>query len=443
MRSSEIDSRLPPSSPERRLPPAPRGSVRELVRDPLGYFLTISRQFGDVVCYRPAPDSAYLINHPEYIHHVLVENQRNYSKDTYSNQSVKKIIGESLLNLEGDAWLRQRRLMQPAFHHTRLEPLDGMIVQAVQDMIARWQINYNQGQPVDVAREMAALTMTITARALFGVDLGDEVNEIGEIVNGVADIIEKPNQPRLHEATRQFSAVVERIIQERRRNFHDQGDLLSSLMTARDEETGAMLSDQQIRNEVMGLLLAGYETTANALTWTYYLLSQNIWAAERMRGEVRQQLERRMPTHADLRRLPYLHQVLEESLRLYPPAWIIGRRALMEDEIGGYYVPAGTVIAICIYTLHRHPAFWENPDVFDPDHFSPENAARRNKYAYMPFSIGPRQCIGNNFGMLESGLILACVAQHFDLRLLPGIEVKPQPIYVLRPNRDLLMSLHP
>ncbi len=440
--SDEIDPRISLQSPVRRMPPTPRGSVRELVRNPLGYFLSISREYGDIVCYRPAPDTAFLLNHPEYIHHVLIENHRNYSKDTYSNQAVKKIIGDSLINLEGDAWLHQRRLMQPSFHHSRLELLDGMIVQAAEDMIARWQDFYEQGQPVEITREMAGLTMTITARALFGVDIGDAVDRLGEIFNGAAGLAEKPSHPRVQQAAGEFSAVVERIIQERRSHFHDGGDLLSSLMIARDEDDGAPMDDQQLRNEVMGLLLAGYETTANALTWTHYLLSQNLPAAERLRSEARQVLSGRLPTYADLARLPYLRQVLEESLRLYPPAWIIGRRAIHDDEIGGYLVPAGTVIAICIYALHRHPGFWEAPDAFDPLRFSAEKADGRNKYAYIPFGIGPRHCIGNTFGFLEGSLILACIAQHFELHLVPGIEVQPQAVYVLRPNRDLLMSLH-
>jgi cytochrome P450 len=318
-----------------------------------------------------------------------------------------------------------------------------MIVQAASDMLDRWQECYETGQPVDVARQMAALTMTVTARLLFGVDLGNEVNEIGELINSVADLLQRPNHPRLHAAADQFRAVVERIIQERRRDFHDQGDLLSALMTARSEDTGALLDDQALRNEVMGLLLAGYETTANALTWTYYLLSQNPWASQRLRQEVRQALGERPPTAADLPRLPYLRQVFDESLRLFPPAWIIGRRAIADDELGGFHVPARTVIAICIYTLHRHPAFWDDPDRFDPDRFTPQRSAERHKYAYIPFSTGPRQCLGNTFGLLEAGLILACVAQRFELRLLPGSEVQPQALFVLRPNRDLLMSLHP
>jgi len=203
-----------------------------------------------------------------------------------------------------------------------------------------------------------------------------------------------------------------------------------------------MLDDQQIRNEVMGLLLAGYETTANALTWTVYLLSQHAWAVRRLSEEVRQTLNGRPPASADLASLPYLRQVLDESLRLFPPAWIIGRRALADDEIGGYHVPAGTVIAICIYTLHRHADFWEEPERFDPERFTPERIAGRERYAYIPFSTGPRQCIGSGLALLEASLILACVAQRFELRLIPGTEVKPQALFVLRPNRDLLMSLH-
>ncbi len=425
-----------------RLPPTPQGSLRELVHNPLNYFLSLTRQYGDLVCYRPAPETAYLVNHPDYIRHVLVDNHRNYSKDTYSNQAFKQAVGPGLINHEGDAWLRQRRLMQPSFHQNRLEVQDGMIVQAAVEMLDRWQASYDNRQPVDVAREMAALTMTITCRVLFGVDLGAEVNTIGEIINGVASLLEKPNHPRLQQAAREFAGVVDRIIEQSRSNSSDQGDLLSTLMRERDEVSGSVMADGQLRSEVMGLLLAGYETTANALTWTYYLLSQNLWASERLREEVRQTLGERKPTSADLAHLPYLRQILDESLRLFPPAWIIGRRAIAQDSIGGYHVPAGTVIAICIYTLHRHPAFWEQPDQFDPERFSPERSADRKRNAYMPFSIGPRQCIGSNFALLEAGLILACIAQRFELHLLPDTEVQPQPLFVLRPNRDLLMTLH-
>ena len=432
-----------PSTPAQHLPPTPVGSVRELVRNPLNYFLTMTRQYGDIICYRPAPDTAYLINHPDYIRHVLVDNHQDYSKDTYSNQAFKLAIGPGLINFEGDAWLRQRRLMQPAFHHARLESYDRTIVQVTQSLLDRWQRRYEKSQPVDVAREMAALTMTITARAFLGVDLSNVVDSLGEIINGVADLLEKPKHPRMQQARSEYAAVVDQIIRERRKDFQPGGDLLSELMAARDEDGRLVMDDEQLRYEVMGLLLAGYETTANALTWTYYLLSQNLWVMKRLRGEARQVLGGRMPTAADLPSLPYHRYVLDESLRLFPPAWIIGRRAIANDSIGGFDVPAGTVIAICIYTLHRHQAFWDDPDRFDPERFTPERSAGRNKYAYIPFSTGPRQCLGNSFALLEAGLIMACISQRFELRMLAGVEVQPQPLFVLRPNRDLLMTLHP
>lgn len=426
---------------DKRYPPIPRSNLRELVRNPLSFFTSITQQYGDIVCYRPAPDMAYLLNHPDYVRHVLVENNRNYSKATYSNQIFKKVVGDGLITAEGDEWLQQRRLMQPAFHHSRLERLDGLIVQATQEMLARWETAYARGEMVDIAREMAALTLTVTARALFGVNLGERVNAIGEIVNRAALLFEKPSHPALRQSAQEFRAVTDEIIRERRRDFKDTGDLLSSLILARDESSGQGLSDAQLGEQLCGLLLAGYETTANALTWTWYLLSQNPWAAERIREEARQALNGKPPAYKDLQHLPFLRQTLDESLRLYPPAWMLGRRAIGDDVIGGYDVPAGTVLAISIYTLHRHPAFWENPEVFDPSRFDPPKAAKRHKYAYIPFGGGPRMCIGSGFGLLEAALIMACVAQRFELRLAEGTQVQPQAIFVLRPNRDLKMTL--
>jgi cytochrome P450 len=428
----------------RRVPPSPSGrSIREMVRDPLQFFQGIASQYGDLVCYRPAPEPAYLLNHPDYIRHVLVDNNRNYSKATSSNQVFKMVIGEGLLNSEGETWRSQRRMMQPAFHHTRIEKLDTMVVEAAQAMLNGWQRAFDANQPIDIAREMAALTLTITTRALFGVDLGDEVREVGEIINRAASFLEKPSNPQLIQSAKEFGAIVERIIQQRKQDFKDGGDLLSSMILARDEKTGAAMDDEQLRNQVMTLMLAGYETTANNLTWTWYLLSQNLWAVDRLRSEVRDVLKGRLPRNSDLDLMPYSGMVLDESLRLFPPAWTLGRRALEDDEIGGYHIPANSVIAICIYTMHRHPGFWDRPEVFDPERFTEENIKGRTKYAYIPFGAGPRQCIGNNFGLMEAALIIACVLQRFELHLMPGVDIKPQALFVLRPNRDMMMSLHP
>ena len=442
MAESESIPTVVHSPSNRRLPPASMGSSRDLIRDPLKYFTNITREYGDIVCYRSSPEPAYLINHPNFVRHVLIDKQRNYNKATFSHQIFKKLLGDGLITAEGDIWKQQRRMMQPAFHRNRIERLDELFVGTTQTMLNRWDTSYKQGLPVDIAREMASLTLTITAHALFGFDLGEGAGAIGEIVNRVATSFEKPSNPDVIQAHQEWNAVVDEIIRRRRHNFQDIGDLLSSLMLARDEETGQMMTDEQLRNQLTGLLLAGYETTANTLTWTWYLLSQNQWATERLRAEIRKVLGDRLPTYADLANLPYARMLIDESLRLYPPAWMLGRRAIEEDEIGGYYVAPQTVIAISIYTLHRHPSFWDDPETFNPDRFAPEKSAEHHKLAYIPFGAGPRQCIGNTFGLVEASLVIACVAQRYELRLMPGIEVKAQPLYVLRPNRDILLSLH-
>lgn len=426
------------------MPPAPAvSSLRELIRNPLNFFGGLTSEYGDVVCYRSAPDPAVLINHPDFVRHVLLDNNRNYDKATYSNMMFNKVIGEGLLTSEGEVWRKQRRMMQPAFHHTRLEQLDRMITDATEAMLVQWQRACEEGRPVDLPREMSALTLTVTTRALFGVDLGDEVREVGEIVNRAASVLEKPSNPKLIQSVTELSALVDRIIRQRKQDFRDAGDLLSSLIMARDEHTGAEMGDEQMRSQILTLMLAGYETTASALTWTWYLLSKHPWAVERVRDEARQALHGRAPRYSDIEQLPYTRMVLNESLRLYPPAWTLGRRALGEDTIGGYSIAPNTVIAICVYSLHRHPDFWQEPERFDPERFSTENSAGRHKFAYVPFGAGPRQCIGNNFGLMEAALIIACIAQRFELHLMPGVEADPQALFVLRPGRDLLMSLHP
>lgn len=427
-----------------RLPPTIESNrLREMIHDPLRFFQSIVSQYGDIVCYRAAPEPAYLLNHPDYVRHVLLDNNRNYSKDTSSNRLFSKVIGEGLLTTEGETWRKQRRMMQPAFHHTRIEQLDRMIVEATRSMLDGWQAAYESSQPVDIAREMAALTLTVTTRSLFGVDLGDEVRQLGESINQAASYLEKPSHPQLVRSVQKLNEVVERIIQGRKQNFKDNGDLLSSMILARDETGSVGMDDAQLRNQVKTLLLAGYETTASALTWTWYLLSQNLHITDRLRREVVDALGDRTPRYPDLENMPFISMVLSESLRLYPPAWTLGRRALDEDVIDGFYIPANTVIAICIYTLHRHPGFWERPDTFDPERFSAKNSAGRNKFAYIPFGAGPRQCIGNTFGLMEAALVMACILQRFELHLMPGMDVHPQPVFVLRANRNVMMSLHP
>jgi cytochrome P450 len=317
-----------------------------------------------------------------------------------------------------------------------------MIVDAAQSMLDDWQEAYASNRPIDIAREMAALTLTVTTRSLFGVDLGDEVREVGEIINQAAADLERPSSPRLIQSAQKFGEVVDRIIQQRKQNFRDGGDLLSSMILARDDHSGHGMTDEELRTQVMTLMLAGYETTASTLTWTWHLLSQNLQYTDRLRSEVRETLQGRLPCYGDLDHLPFIDMVLDESLRLFPPAWTLGRRAICEDVIDGFYIPENTVLAVCIYVLHRDPRFWDRPDVFFPERFSLENSRGRNKFSFIPFGAGPRQCIGNNFGLMEAALVVACILQRFELHSVPGMEIHPQALFVLRPNRDVMMSLH-
>ena len=439
MQKSTARSKQTPS--ELRTPPSPEGKTRELVRDPLNFFLTITRQYGDVVRYRPAPDPAYLINHPDYIRHILVDNNRNYTKDTYINQKFKDQVGDGLLTSEGEIWRQQRRMMQPAFHHSRIDKLDRPIVDIVAARLERWRESASQGKPVNIANEMASLTLSITTKLLFGIDLGEDIDEVGRAVNMGGDLLEKPNHPRFRNGLRIVQGIVERLVAERRRSYVDTGDLLSILINTQDEQTGARMDDIQLRDQVLTLLLAGYETTSSALTWTWFLLSQNEAAFQRMRAEVHEVLGDRNPGSGDLEALSYTRNVFQEGIRLYPPAWILGRKALADDHVGGFRIPAGTIVAISPYTVHRHLDYWENPELFDPDRFLPERFNGMHRYAYIPFGGGPRLCIGNHFAFLEAQIILAMLSREFYPRLLPGLTIRPQPIFILRPDRNMLMEL--
>jgi cytochrome P450 len=396
-----------------------------------------------VVRYRSAPEPAYLINHPDHVRHVLVDNNRNYVKDTYINSMFKSYVGDGLLTSEGEVWQKQRRLMQPAFHNKRLESLDATITAKTAEMLAQWDAACRRGEPVLIAQEMAALTLSIVTEILFGVDLGDDVRLIEEAVDMGGALLERPKNPRFREALNMMMEIVERIIADRREGGKDHDDLLATLLQVRDEATGEGMSDELLRHQVVTLLLAGYETTASALTWTWYLLAQHPEIAAVLEAETIRALDGRIPCSADLDALGYALMVFEESMRLYPPAWIIGRRALNADQFGETHILPGTVIAISPYTLHRHPGFWDQPEVFDPLRFSAERSTGRHRFAYIPFGGGPRQCIGNTLSLIEARLILSMVAQRFRLELVEDHPIQPEVLFVLRPDRQMKMRLTP
>jgi cytochrome P450 len=422
-------------------------------RDPVGVFMRGALRFGDVVYYRIGPRRGYLLTNPEDVRHVLQDNARNYHKSPLYDK-LRLFLGNGLLTSEDDLWLRQRRIAQPAFHRQRVTALAGVMGEAARDTAARWQPFAAAGQPVDVDEEMMRLTRTVVVRALLGADLGPFTSTIDQawaIVNqhvgesfwslGFTDKWPTQRNRRFQAARAVLRGAVDHVITERRRNPSDSDDLLSMLTSARDEETGEAMTDEQLKVEVTTFLLAGQETTSLALTWTWYLLSQNPRARQRLEGELDAVLDGRPPEYPDLANLPYLRMVIDEAMRLYPPAWGFSRQALADDRLGGFHLPRGWLAFVIPYVLHRLPAFWTDPDAFDPERFSPERSADRPKFAYIPFGAGPRQCIGNQFALIETQLIVATLAQAYRLQLVPGHSAEPWPLITLRPRYGMPMII--
>ena len=422
-------------------------------RNPTGVFLGAARRYGDVAYFRIGPRRGFLITNPADIRHVLQDNARNYHKSPLY-EKLRMSLGNGLLTSEDEFWLRQRRIAQPAFHRQRIAGLASVMAEAAREAAAGWQTIASAGRPVDVAEEMMRVTRTVVVRALLGGDLGPFTNEIDEawaLINqhigesfwslGLADRFKLSKRRRFDAARAVLRGTVDYVISQRRRNPSDSPDLLSMLMSARDEETGEAMTDEQLRVEVTTFLLAGQETTSLALTWTWYLLSQHPDARRRLEDEIDRVLDGRPPEYADLANLPYTRMVIDESLRLYPPAWGFSRQAMADDELGGFHLPRGWLAFVIPFVLHRLPAFWCDPEVFDPERFSPEQSADRPKFVYLPFGAGPRQCIGNQFALIEAQLVTATLAQRYRLHLVPGHTVEPWPLVSLRPRFGMPMVI--
>jgi len=403
--------------------------------------LALAERHGDVAPYRSGREEAFLVNHPDLVRHVLADNAANYRKDTFINERFRVGVADGLLTSEGAVWRRDRRLMQPAFHRDRLAALASGIVAEVATVCDRWDGIARSGRIVDMTAEMGTLTLRLTARVLFGADISGPARRMGRLISEAMAHLPSPDNAGFRAAKQRVEALADDVI-ERRRTTASGGDLLSLLLEARDEETGEGMSAQHLRDQVITLLIAGYETTANALSWTWYLLSQNPEAMGSLQGEVANVLRGAMPDSGTLPQLPWTRMVVEEALRLYPPAWILGRRALLDDRLGDRRLPAGSVVAISPYVLHRHPVFWEQPDLFEPSRFTPELVAARHRFSYLPFGAGPRLCIGHNLAMLEAQLALATLAQGFSPRLVPGAVVVPERRFTLRPRGGLPMTIH-
>jgi cytochrome P450 len=431
-------------------PPGPRGYpvlgvLPHLRSNPIRTFLDAADRYGDFVHLKAGPYHGFLACDPADIKHVLQDNARNYHKSPLYDR-LRENLGNGLLTSEDSFWLRQRRLAQPAFHRHRVKAMADAMVDCTRHMLERWDRIASLGEPIEIVAEMMALTQSIIVRTMFSTDLGATaaiVNRTWPIINRrigetfwstkLETSLPLPANRRFWRALRELETVVYQIIAERRRTRRDESDLLSMFLAARDDETGAGMTDRQLRDEILTMLLAGHETTSLALSWTYYLLSQHPEVEQGIADEVERVVGDGQPAFEHLDRLVCTRRAIEESLRLYPPAWGFSRRALGDDEIGGYRIPKGSLVFLIPFVIHRRSKLWPNPDRFDPDRFAPEQEAQRPRFAYIPFGGGPRGCIGNQFAMVEAQLIVAAIARRYRIELVRDQDIRPEPLITLRP----------
>jgi cytochrome P450 len=421
---------------------------------PLQFLAGLQKHYGDISQFRLLIWPTVFINHPDYIKHVLQDNHRNYDKSVHLFEIGKPLLGNGLITAAGgNDWLRQRRLVQPAFHRSRIAALATLITDATSGMLKQWDTYAHERQVFDIAEEMGNLTLQILSKALFNVDISAKTNKFGRAFSQANAFlidyfympfpplfVRTPHNRHFWLAVQTMDTIAYEIIQDRRLHQKDVGDLLSMLLNAVDE-SGQKMDDNQLRDEIKTLLVAGHETSSVALAWTWYLLTQHPKVEERLYAELDQILAGRMPTVEDLPQLHYTRMVLEEAMRLYPPAWQLMRRTIEDDEIDGYHIPANSSMLWSTYFSHRHPDFWEKPEQFYPEHFSAEGSAKRPRHAYMAFGSGPRICIGNTFAMTEMQLILATIAQRYRVSLASGHRVESESLLTLRPKNGVLVSI--
>jgi cytochrome P450 len=449
---------VPPDRPPRATPPGPPWhtlprTLWQLGRDRLG-LMTAATGYGDAVRISIGPRTLYFFNHPDHARHVLADNSANYRKGI-GLVHARRALGDGLLTSEGELWRRQRGVIAPVFAHRRIARQVGIIAEEAALLVDRLK-TYQGGGPVDVLRELTGLTLGVLGRTLLEADLA-RFESIGESFEAVQDQamfemaslglvptwVPLPHQLRFRRARRNLQRVVDQLVAERVAGLRqDAGDALSRLILSTRREADPRVRRQRLRDELVTLLLAGHETTASTLGWTLHLLDRHPQVRERLRAEAVEVLGDRPPGYEDVRRLRYVTMVLQETMRLYPPVWILTRRARADDEVGGYHVPAGSDVLISPYTLHRHPGFWSSPERFDPERFDPDRPADRPRYAYLPFGAGPRVCVGSQLGMLEASLVLATVARGLRLATVAGHRVVPQPMLSLRIRGGLPMTVH-
>ena len=431
------------------------GSLLEVRDDRLTFVVELARQFGDVARFRMGPKIMHLINDPSHAKHVLQENSKNYNKGL-GLEHAKPLLGEGLLTSEGDLWARQRHLVEPALRNPCLARYAAVVREETMTMIEQWQHWCETQRPVDVMVEVPRLTLRILFLTLFGTDMQTPSRAITESFNIAMEEasrrIVEPFTPPIWIPTRRnvafkralsaldeivYGIIDARIENENESTSSQHDDVLSVLVRAMNDNR---MNREQVRDEIVTILLAGHETTALTIVWSWYLMCRHPEIEEKLRSEIHESLGDRPPLFRDLTKLDYTRKVIKESLRLYPPVWLIPRTSVAADTIGGYYIPAGSAVLISPYCMHRNKAFWDRPDSFDPEHFS-DRAISRDRYAYLPFGAGPRHCLGSGFGLMEAQIVIVMVAQSFRLRLVPDTDGSPKPLLTLRPPSSLRFTI--
>lgn len=441
--------------------PKPRflmGNIPDMGGDILSFYQRCAREYGDVSTLYLGYQRCYLINNPDYIEEIMVTNPRNFLKGAaYHTYSTRRLFGNGLLTAEGDEWMRNRRMMQPGFNHKAVGTYAGIMTDYTERMLARWQA----GETRDIHEDMAELTLQIVTKALFDADVENEARETGRLFNqllrefngGFSSLVHQvgeympaylpwPGRSSFDRIMKRLDEVIYGIIHQRRADKSDHHDVLSILLQAQDED-GSRMTDRQLRDEVMTLFFAGHETTALALSWTFYLLAQHPEVEQKLVDEISATLGERSPGLGDLPNLTYNEQVVTEGMRLYPPVWSFTREAKNDCEIGGYKIPGGSQILISQWVMQRDPRYWEQPEAFKPERWTAEMKKALPRYAYFPFGGGPRICIGNHFALMEAQLVLAAVMQKFHLEVAPNQTVAMQPSMSLRPREGIKMTLQP
>ena len=440
-----------------QIPPQPKGSpiighLKHFKNDPIHFMLDTSEQFGDIMLYKILNKKIYFINHPDYVKHVLQDNYKNYHKSP-GYKPLRLVVGHGIFTSDGEEWLRRRKFYQPAFTKTAITSYVDTVTNQAKELVNSWPSESAEHGQVNISNEMTRITMSIISETLFstrissGTSLWDDTTYALEWAGERAlrrPFVMPPKWPskknrRFHHAVKSLDELIYGIIADKKKNNQNPDDLLSRFMNP-EEKKLKPFTPQELRDEVMTIFLAGHETSANVLSWTFYEIARNQTIQDKLFEEV-ERFGDKPWQYEDLHQLTYTAQVLSESMRLYPPVWHMGRMNLEDDEIGGYKIPAGSHVRMSALTLHRSSHYWDEPEKFDPERFSSENAKKIDQYVYVPFGAGPRLCAGRNFAMMEMVFIVAEVIRKFELKF-KGEAIEPAPKLTLRPSKDILLQLN-